>query len=134
MKNRIALYELISKLSKSEKRAFKLYINKYQSANGKKIAKLFDSIVKKPAYNKKSLLKITDEKQLNYDLNRLHNHLMDAMTDFHFKSSSSNNMGGIINRIELGFKYNIDDIVKLYLKKDISLWKMNQIHHFIFNY
>lgn len=120
MKNRIQLYQLIHKLSKSEKRAFKIYISKYKSEKDQKIAQLFDLLNKMSEYDEAKLLEVFSKSQLNYHLHKLKNFLLNALSDIHFKNNDES-IGEIIHRIELGFKYNEFDIIEDNLKKGLEL-------------
>lgn len=120
MKNKKQLHQLIHKLSKSDKRAFKLYIKKYKSEKEQKSGKLFDLIVKMPEYDEAKLLKISSKNQLTYDLHRLKNNLMNALSNAHFKNQAES-PGEIINRIELGFKYEDPTIIEDNIKKGLEL-------------
>lgn len=120
MKNRTQLHRLIHKLSKSEKRAFKIYISKYKSEKDQKIAQLFDLLNKMPEYDEAKLLEVFSKSQLNYHLHKLKNFLLNALSDIHFKNNDES-IGEIIHRIELGFKYNEFDIIEDNLKKGLEL-------------
>lgn len=58
-----ALFQLIKSLDKSEKRYFKLYINRYKKTDVLKIVQLFDSLDRMKIYNEISLLKNTTLKK-----------------------------------------------------------------------
>ncbi len=61
------LFTLIQSLTKSEKRHFKLYVNRLQSASNSKFLQLFEVIDKYPDYNEQQLLEKlegTEKKQL----------------------------------------------------------------------
>lgn len=125
MKNRIQLHQLIHHLSKSDKRAFKLYIKKYKSEKEQKSEQLFDLLNKMPEYEESQLLTISSKSQLSYDLHILKITLLNALSDIHFKNKA-NSPGEIINRIELGLRYKAIDIIENNLKKGYSLANKEQ--------
>jgi len=120
MKNTYSLHQLIHKLSKSEKRAFSLYIKRYNSVKNQKSKKLFDLINKMETYNEEELLSVSTKKTLSYNLHKLHKLLIDALSSFHFKSDSDS-PGEIINCIELGFKYELAEMVEGGLKRGYAI-------------
>ncbi|MBC7862330.1 MAG: hypothetical protein IAF38_05095 [Bacteroidia bacterium] len=50
------LFQLVKSLSKSEKRNFKLYVNRFHSSEDKKFIQLFDAIEKQNEYNDEKIL------------------------------------------------------------------------------
>ena len=120
MKNRLKLYQLVHKLNKGEKRAFKIYIKKYKTEKDQRVAQLFDLFNKMPEYNEEMLLDVFTKGQLTYNLHRLKNFLLAALSDLHFKKNNES-IGEIINRIELGFKYGDSTIIEDNLKKGFEV-------------
>lgn len=128
MKNRDQLHRFIKKLSKSEKRAFKLYMSKYDTAKEKKLISLFDAINKMNEFDESALYKVIPQKKITYDLYRLRKRLLNALSDLNFKKDG-NSLGEIINRIELGVKYEIPEIIETELAKGYKLATDSQNHY-----
>jgi len=120
MKNQEQLHQLIHKLTKSEKRSFKLYIKKYNNNQNQSIEQLFDLLNKMPKYKEDKLLIIFSKSQLSYNLHKLKNLLLNALCDIHFNNNAET-AGEIINRIELGFKYEDLGIIEENIKKGLEI-------------
>lgn len=121
MKNRKQLHRLIHKLSKGEKRAFKLYIKKYKTQD-QKVKLLFDALNKMPKYDESKLLSLFPKGRLNYNLHRLRGLLLSALSDIHFKNDPES-QGETINRIQLGLKYEDKSLVEESLQKGYEIAK-----------
>lgn len=124
MNNQNQLHQLIHKLNKSEKRAFKLYAGKYATNKTQKAIKLFDLLNKMTVYDEDKLLETFTKSQLTYQSHKLKNLLMSALSYFHY-TDINKSMGEIINRIELGFKYQDVTIIEEYLKKGFKIAEQN---------
>lgn len=120
MKNREQLHQLIHKLSKSEKRAFKLYVKKYDVKKDQKVVQLFDLFNKMPEYDEEKLLAEFSNSQLAYHSHKLKNYLLNSLSDLHFKNNIKS-PGEIIKRIELGFKYDNLAIIEESIKKGFEV-------------
>lgn len=120
MKNREQLHLFIKKLDKSEKRAFKLYMSKYETTKNKKLVKLFDVINKMKVFDESKLDKRFPSKTLNADLHHLSQRLLNSLSDLYFKKGG-HGLGEIINRIELGFKYEMPEMIEEELVKGYKL-------------
>ncbi len=124
------LFDLIQKMGRGERRAFKVYVNKYSNKKNHKMLVFFEIIRKMKQYDEALLIKQLERKNisfpnLSYEKFRLKNLILNALTDLHHNRSDHLSIGDIINKIELGFQYDAPDIVKEWIDKGYEYAKVN---------
>ena len=116
------LFELIQKMGRGERRAFKIYVNKYSNKKDHKMLVFFEVLRKLKTYDEATLVKRLKQKNLSfknlsYEKFRLKNLILNALTDLYHNRSESLSIGDIINKIELGFQYDAKDIIEEWITK-----------------
>lgn len=115
------IFQIIKRMDKSEKRAFKLYISKYTPGKNKNIEILYNTFNKLKTFDsnilQKQLEKKIDSKNIHYEKFRLKKILLDSLHDLHKNGGRVPSPGEIINKIDLGFRFKLGEIIKEWIEK-----------------
>jgi len=98
------LFDLITSLTKSEKRYFKLYIQRKISDTNTKYMVLFDAIAKQKKYDEASIIKLRpslNPKQIPNLKVELYGHILESLRIYHSESSINLKLKSYLEKAEI---------------------------------
>ncbi len=119
------IFHLIQSMETKDKRYFKLYVNRYHQSNQKATVVLFDIINGLDTYEEEIVLKKANKKgvkNLHFVKNQLKKELLNAITDLHFNTTEEDGIGNIINKIDIGIKYQMTSLSNEWIEKGRNLF------------
>lgn len=130
IKKKEQLFQLIKSLSKEEKRHFKLYVNKYNSARENNYLKLFNAIDKQDVYDeaaiKEQFRNETFIKQLTVTKHYLQKQIIRSLQNLHYDDTVDLSMLALHHQVAVMFKKGHYEICRDLVKKGIEVSSKNE--------
>jgi hypothetical protein len=101
------VFRLVESLDKSEKRYFKLFLNRQGDSKKAHFERIFDALVKQKEYDEEAILEQFDgepfTKRFSVTKNRLYNHILNALNGYHSNSSVRAKLERSMHHVEILF-------------------------------